>query len=347
MFERLHLGYFLLLVLAAVAICTALVFGSSDLDAYLNTGGIQLLSSSAGMFPLIWLTAAAVSITRRQAERPAATLWRMARRRKRWLLRGTLFIIMVILFARGFSSFKIAIPEHNPFWADPWLAELDRTTFGADPWVLTHAALGEVGTLFLDRVYILWFPMMFLTLGWFSFSNDPKLQIRGLLSFVLCWSILGGAVALGLSSVGPCFYDQFFGSQRFAPLMARLGAVHAEHHLMAFNSMQFLIKSLDGDYIGGGISAMPSLHVTMAMLSFLAVVTYSKSLPLKVLSGLFGLSIAIGSVHLGWHYAWDGIVGIAGACLFWWGSGKFVDWVERRELSARPESAFKALPATP
>ncbi|MGX5841475.1 hypothetical protein ACWGTI_12205 [Mesorhizobium sp. ArgA1] len=29
-----------------------------------------------------------------------------------------------------------------------------------------------------------------------------------------------------------------------------------------------------------------------------------------------------GSIHLGWHYAVDGIVGIAAALAIWWGCGK-------------------------
>jgi hypothetical protein len=351
MFERLHPGYHSLFFVAAVAMSLAFAFGQADIWHYLNTGGIRLLAASAGLFPLIWMAGAAISITSRRVERPMATLWRMTRRRKRWLLRGTTFIIVVILFARAFSSFKTAIPVINPFWADPWLADLDRMTFGTDPWILTHAIFGTFGTLVLDRIYILWFIMMFLTLGWFSFAHDPKLQIRGLMCFLLSWSLLGGAVALGLSSVGPCFYEQFYSNDRFAPLMTKLEAVHIEHELFAFRSMQFLIDSLGNNYLGGGISAMPSLHVTMAMLSFLAVCTYSKSLLLKLLSGLFALAIMIGSVHLGWHYAWDGIFGIIAVSIFWWGSGRLVDWLEQRELRlgqpapALPQSAT-ALPAT-
>lgn len=352
MFERLHTGYYLLLVLAAVAMALGLAFGEVDLSRVLSLGGIRQLILVVSLFPLVWITAVTVTITRRQINRPTATLLRTIRSRKRWLLRGTFFFVVVVAFARCFSSFKVAIPVLNPFWADPFIAELDHRTFGADAWVLTHSVFGYFGTLVIDRIYILWFVVVAATSGWICFARDPRLQIRGLMCYVLSWSILGGATALGLSSVGPCFYEQFYGSQRFAPLMDKLAAVSAQHEIMAFRTMNFLIGSLDKDYIGGGISAMPSLHVAMALLSFLCIYSYTNSKLLKVLSGLFGVAIFIGSVHLGWHYAWDGIISIIGVSIFWWGTGRLIAWLERKELQPRtsPQPAIAGvtvLPATP
>lgn len=353
MFERLHAGYYVLLTLAAVAMALGLAFGEVDLARFLSIAGVRQLLMSASIFPLIWIAGLAVAITRRRVERPALVLLRIIRWRKRWLLRGAFFLIIVVFFVRCFSSFKVAIPTLNPFWADPWLAELDRMTFGNDPWLLTHAIFGDFETLLLDRVYILWFVMMAVTTGWVCFASNPRLQVRGLLCYVLNWSVLGGATAVGFSSVGPCFYEQFYGSRRFAPLMDRLEAISTENELMAFRTMSYLTDSLGKDYIGGGISAMPSLHVAMAMLSFLCVYSYSNSRALKVISGLFGIAIFIGSVHLGWHYAWDGIISIIGVGIFWWSTGRFVDWVERREAQQQtndlrvPAPGVTALPATP
>lgn len=353
MFERLHAGYYLLLAIAAVAMAMGLVFSHVNFSQFASINGVRTLLVSASLFMMLWIAGVAVTITRRRAERPTATLFRMIRWRKRWLMRSGFFLLVVVLFIRCFSSFKIAIPSLNPFWADPWLIELDYKTFGTDPWVLTHAVFGKFGTVVLDRIYILWFVMMPLTIGWVCFAHDPKLQIRGLMCYVLSWSVLGGAVAVGLSSVGPCFYEQFYGSQRFTPLMEQLGAISAHHEIMAFRTMNFLIGSLDEDNIGGGIAAMPSLHVAMALLTFLCVYSYTSSRALKVFTGLFGIAIFIGSVHLGWHYAWDGIISIIGVGIFWWSTGRFVDWVERREAQQQanamraPTVSVTALPATP
>jgi hypothetical protein len=130
-------------------------------------------------------------------------------------------------------------------------------------------------------------------------------------------------------------------------LMGNLERVNAGHQLYAFTAMRFLIDSLGVDRFGAGISAMPSLHVTIAMLSFLAVRTYSDSIVLKWVSGLFGLCIFIGSVHLGWHYAWDGLFGIFAVIAIWWATGRFVDWVEARELGGARLPALTPLRATP
>lgn len=335
-----------MLAIAAVAMVLGLAFGQVELARFISIGGVRTLVASAGLFMMLWVAGVVVAMTRRRIERPTVTLVRMIRWRKRWIMRGALFLVMIVLFVRCFSSFKIAIATLNPFWADPWLAELDYRTFGEDPWVLTHAIFGNFGTLVLDRIYLVWFFAVPIVMGWVCFANDPKLQIRGLMSYVLSWSILGGATALGLSSVGPCFYEQFYGSERFAPLMDRLDAISAQHEIMAFRTMNFLIVSLEKENIGGGISAMPSLHVGMALLTFLCVYCYTNSWLLKVAAGLFAIAITIGSVHLGWHYAWDGIVSIIGVSAIWWGSGRFVDWIERRELSASPAVAIRVLPAT-
>lgn len=353
MFKSLRPAYHALIALAFVQIVLALALGQSDFWHLVRTEGMRLMVLMiGGLFPLVWIANVAIRITHRRIDRPTKTIWRMVRRERAWLLRGAFLAIMVLLFARAFSSFKSSISRLNPFWADPWLIELDHLTFGTDPWRLSHALLGPMGTLILDRIYILWFFMMFLTMGWFCFTRNAKLQIRGLLCYLLSWGLLGGVAAVAMSSAGPCFYEQFYGDNRFAPMMANLNAVNAETPLFAARSMQFLIKSLGVDRFGSGISAMPSMHVTIAMLSFLVTLTYSRSIALKVVSGLFALAIMVGSVHLGWHYAWDGIFGIIAVTVFWWGSGRLVDWLEQRELrmdqprQTAPKAAT-ALPAMP
>ncbi|MEZ4483970.1 MAG: phosphatase PAP2 family protein [Syntrophotaleaceae bacterium] len=62
-----------------------------------------------------------------------------------------------------------------------------------------------------------------------------------------------------------------------------------------------------GEFIPyGGISAMPSMHVSIAVLLALIYTRYNKWIGLPFI--LFAILIQVGSVHLGWHYAIDGYV---------------------------------------
>jgi hypothetical protein len=75
---------------------------------------------------------------------------------------------------------------------------------------------------------------------------------------------------------------------------------------------------------GGGISAMPSLHVAMAVLY--AAVGWRVSRLAGILLSAYVLVVRVGAVHLGWHYAVDGYVSVALAVLIWNGAG----WLLKR-----------------
>ena len=72
-----------------------------------------------------------------------------------------------------------------------------------------------------------------------------------------------------------------------------------------------------------GISAMRNMHVTIATL--LACLGWGVSRTWGIAATLFALAIAIGAIHLGWHYASDVIAGAVLAVLFWVAAG----WVSR------------------
>ena len=72
-----------------------------------------------------------------------------------------------------------------------------------------------------------------------------------------------------------------------------------------------------------GISAMPSLHVAIAVFVLLVARSAPKWLSLPFLA--YVVLIMMGSVHLGWHYAIDGYVGAALAVLCWWVAGRVIE----------------------
>ena len=343
MFARYKLGYQLLLAMAALQFAVSFSFGTAPVSTYLaNHGFITKMLPGWVMLPLLWAGFLSVEIARRQVDRPFAAIRRMLHRHRHWLGRGLLFMMVLLFLTRAFTSYKTAIPRLMPFYADPWLADLDHMIFGVDPWRLTHAVIGPTGTVVIDRIYALWFPIMMLYIGWFCFTRNQALQLRGLLAYLLVAAVLSTACAMLLSSVGPCFYERFYQDARYAPMVAELRAIHANDTLLAVKAMNFLTGSIGKERFGAGISAMPSIHVAIAFLCFLVTNEYSRRWWTRLVAVLFFVTIFVGSVHLGWHYAVDGIVSIVVTGLIWWGTGRFVLWLEKRE-AAQAVSASQPL----
>ncbi len=348
LFDRLALGFYLLFAFAFVNLAVAFPLGVASLSTYFSPNGLtKNLIPAWSLFPLVWAGIIAVTLTRRRIDRPLLAMKTMIYWNRKWLLRCLLLSGMMILMARAVTSYKSQIPDLVPYWADPYFADMDYMLFGIDPWRITHAIFGQTGTLVIDRVYGLWFMVMMLTLGWFCFSRNPKIQLRGLLTSLLCWTVMSNFFATIFASVGPCYYQHFFKSDRFAPLMEKIRVINSEDALLSVRAMDYLLKSYGKDYFGTGISAMPSLHVAMAFVALFAICSYTKWRWLKVLAAIYATTIFVGSVHLGWHYAVDGIASIIAVSLFWWATGRFVDWLDAREQSQRaPAPALTPLPAT-
>ena len=80
---------------------------------------------------------------------------------------------------------------------------------------------------------------------------------------------------------------------------------------------------------------MPSLHI--ATVGWIYLVFRGLGSRLAPIAALFGLYIFALSVALGWHYAVDGIAGVAGAVLAQWACGRWLAW--RRSAMLRLETA--------
>lgn len=111
-----------------------------------------------------------------------------------------------------------------------------------------------------------------------------------------------------LPSAGPVFYAQLGLGDQFAAMPVQPWVASARDYLWA----DYLAG---GGKPGGGISAMPSVHVAMVLWVALVVRAYFPRL--QSLAWIYFAAILVGSVHLGWHYAVDGIVSIAIALIAW------------------------------
>jgi hypothetical protein len=214
-------------------------------------------------------------------------------------------------FMASHTTFKAVIPHVTSFWADRFLADLDRLIFfGHDAWQVTHSVLGPAATLFIDRLYLAWFFVDGALLFAVAFGFR---RYRGqvFLTYTLSWIVLGALGALVFASVGPCFYEGVHGEPRFAELMSRL----QEQPLNAVRAQAKLWNDHIRDTVGfgSGISAMPSMHVSVAVITAL----FLRELKFGWLGWLWTAAIWLGSVHLGWHYATDGAVAAGITVIIW------------------------------
>lgn len=248
-------------------------------------------------------------------------------------------IVLLPLFSGIITSFKIAIPQLVPFSWDPLFMHYDQIIHGGiHPWEILQPVLGHpLLTSAISYLYNLWHGML-LVVYWQIFRiKDRPLRMQFLLSFTLTWIVMGNVGAYLFSSAGPCYYGAVAdGPNPYANLMTYLNEAHGQFRNWSVITQNYLWQIYQDDtaHLGGGISAMPSLHVSIALLLLLL----ARSLNARRFTWLAGIYlgvILVGSVHLGWHYALDGYVGLIGGWLAWIVAG----WLVRTIVPDAPPSA--------
>jgi hypothetical protein len=241
-----------------------------------------------------------------------------------------LAMLLGSITAGAFSTLKAAIPLAVPFYLDPALAGFDRAIFGTDPWRLSHALLGWA-TPFIDGLYLSWLPVMLIAFNLLLLLKPSALKSRALIAYVLIWPVVGTLGSFLLSSAGPIFHDALFGGH--SGLIAALQRDGATGTLHDYGYLWNAYVNRH-DTLGGGISAMPSMHVAMAC--WLALTLRSAAPRFQWIGWTYFAMIWIASVHLGWHYFSDGLVGSAGALLVWRTFGARV-WTTRNNQEFGPD----------
>jgi hypothetical protein len=150
---------------------------------------------------------------------------------------------------------------------------------------------------------------------------QKNLRLRFFLSLAGCWILIGNILAALLASAGPCYFTQATGSviDPYIPLFDYLRSVPG---VDALHIQTSLWKAFEAGYFMplGGISAMPSMHVSIAVL--LALLYFRIHRWLGWAATGFAIIIMVGSVHLGWHYAADGYLSAALTIVMWKGFGR-------------------------
>ncbi|MEE8504761.1 MAG: phosphatase PAP2 family protein [Kiloniellales bacterium] len=284
-------------------------------------------------------------IFKHRPERPLTFVWNdlMGRYRvPKRILYGLPALLLLPLAHSAHTSLKLLIPVISPFAWDEALAKFDTAVHGGTaPWELLQPVIGTPWiTHWIDYLYgPPWFWMMIFMQFWFTFTLDSQ-RHRFLVTYFLCWLLLGSVLATLLSSGGPVYYGQFIeGPDPFVPLFSYLDSVADSHRMLARLSQDYLWQAhIERNLsLGVGISAMPGMHISVGFLFVL--VTWRLHWLFRVVSVSYLIILQIGSVHLGWHYAIDGYASIVGTYAIWWAVGRALEWRERRlaDLPAQSE----------
>ena len=251
-------------------------------------------------------------------------------------------LVAMIFFGGTFTVVKASIPSLAPFSWDQSFEEMDRWLHGGvAPWELLQPVLGHpVVTHAISWAYNFWFYSLSLIWVWQAFrQSDNGLRLQFFLSLTLGWILIGNVAATSLSSAGPCYYGRIVGlPDPYVPLMSYLYDVDEIHKIWSLGAQELLWSNyqMRDVMVGGGISAMPSMHVAIATL--FALVCWRVRRWLGIVMTIYAVIIMVGSVHLGWHYAVDGYFGAAGMVSIWWCAG----WCLRRTAGRRAGVAATA-----
>ncbi len=326
------------------AVATLLLIACARImaDHSVTFNGILMLASVDFYFKSLMLVVIVDSTYQLFRHRPAEPI-RFLRQRytspstlAMLLARLPLFGVLVV-FMPAFSQTKSMIPLFHPYDWDQTFIAWDHAIFGMDAWRFFQPVLGfPIVTWFLNVMYHVWMLLVFPgTLVILLAKSCDKVRHAYFLGFVLIWTIIGFVMAAALASVGPCFLEPIMGDPRFAPQMAYLRAANEHYPVMVLDVQEMLLEWYrNKDYgLGRGITAMPSMHVAMSFLFYLAMREISPRIGMPFLA--FFLLIWVASVHLGYHYFVDGLVSVVATSVIWWGCKALLKGWEKISPSLR------------
>lgn len=236
-------------------------------------------------------------------------------------------ILASILLQAGFSIFKNAMPFVAPYFADPFMAMVDwGLHFGVDPWVIAHKLGDFLPTdIMLHTYFAAWIlPAFSLPIIIAATDDNYERMGRTVILFAVAWIFVGNILAFAGLSVGPVYYDRLLGGVRFADLAVALQETGVASSRIG-ETQQVLWDIYIGKIpkVGSGISAFPSVHVSIATVTAIYLCERSKWL-IPVAAAFLFMTLFL-SVYTGYHYAVDGYASILIIFALWW-------WLKRRAV---------------
>jgi hypothetical protein len=270
-----------------------------------------------------------IKLRRAGVERPIAQLKKRFLAEKTVMLSAVTGMVLAGIDMLFFMWIKPEVTAVAPFWADKLFADIDHAIFRTDPWRLFQG----IDLTFHAWAYsFFWAVAIMATLVWLFVQKPSFERSTSILSYFALWSLFGPIGQYFFSSAGPIFYGHIGLGNRFTELGGNIPEVTriVSGYLWNFHTTGQL-------GVGAGISAMPSLHIATVAWIYLAF--RGQRSRLAPLTALFAIYIFALSVALGWHYAIDGLVGVAGAIASQWACGAYLRGRER-SASVQPVPAL-------
>lgn len=304
-----------MLAIALVTARMARIDSSMLVWPYLSASmAVTLLCLLCSMF---WWVA---QLARQRADAPIENVVARVRSRSALLL---LPAVAVPLFLVGYTSSKTAIPFLVGYGWDRFWADADSLIFGADAWRIAHDWLGSRSMPMWELFYTVgWGTIFFFSSALIAIHAERRNVAIFFTAMLSTWLIGGWLIAYLFSAAGPVFAHMFDASltDRFGELRRVLEA-HLTQDGAIRQTQGYLAAAVDGHIAvkGGGISAMPSMHLGAASIYVLAAWRTRWIVPAM----LFWTVIFIGSGYFGYHYWVDGIVAAVVAYGCWRASVAF------------------------
>ena len=208
------------------------ILGAGVLDPKAYWHIVRTTTSEMLVFSVAFISLAlCVEGLLRAPGKPLGQVMRKIRQKGRFIAGG---LIVVILGLSAYTTYKINIPDIMPFYADPYLAGVDRYLYGRNAWRVMHEAPMQAG-LIVDVFYTRVWPavLLFGVLGALTFVEGARLQ-RYAWSLFFVYAVMGTLVATLFSSRGAAVHtDQASDPEQ---------SVYRQHHQLRGLSARCLSK---------------------------------------------------------------------------------------------------------